>query len=106
MKYIILAVLALMSSHQKHVDPNVRIVEQRVVHPVDCENNPLQPVCTSVMTIFENLRYKPVEAVVSCGSSMDESYITLPPRTRLTVTIEITIYVEDPSCTMKSWQEK
>lgn len=109
MKYFVIPALALsLAVGVPAKAKDVRIVEQRIVHPADCDDQDdlLMPVCTSVMTVFENLRYKPVEATVNCGNDLDEEMIVLPPRTRLTVTIAMTIYVPNPGCTLKSVKEK
>lgn len=109
MKYLVIPALAFaLAVGVPSKSKDVRIVEQRVVHPLNCteHDDPLMPVCTSVMTVFENLRYHTVEATVSCGSDLDEQLVVLPPRTRMTVTIDMTIYVPDPSCKLKGYKDK
>lgn len=98
-----LVVFALAGISKHKVAP--RIVEQSVVHPTNClDNDPLMPVCTMLHVVMENPLLKPVNATIQCGA--DEAEIVLSPRTRLTVDVEMTLFVTDPSCDIIKWKVK
>ena len=89
----------------KSVKPNgPYIVEQSVVHPTNCQDqDPLMPVCTMVHVVMENPLFVPVVASIRCGE--DEADVNLSPRTRLTVDVEMTLYVSDVNCEILKWRK-
>jgi len=87
----------------KHKEPPVVIVEQSAMHPTNCtDNDPLMPVCTFARIVVENRSSKPVIATVQCGA--DEGQVKLPPRIRLTVDFEITVFVSQMNCEITKWE--
>src|ERR1700761_1937855 len=106
MKFLIATLLVLAAVAAPRKKSEVSILSQTVSHPSDCVEDPLRSVCTTIDLVIENRSFKTVEATIGCGSDMDESVITLSPRTRMSASIDITLQIEDPKCTLKTWAVK
>jgi hypothetical protein len=100
-----LAVLAILTalSLPKQKTGSIVIVSQSTVHPSARDDfDPLMPQATLSHLVVENRSYKPVIATLVCGG--DEADVKLSARIRLIIDIELSIYVEEAVCRIKSYR--
>lgn len=102
MKYVVLSLFFSLCAFGavKHKS-SLKIVEQSVIHPTNCPDDPLATPCTIVRIVVENRAFEPQTAVINCGDENDEAQIVIPARTRLTIDEELDLYAIDPSCHLK-----
>jgi hypothetical protein len=74
-----------------------RIVHAERYKLAECTEDPLSP-CEGERIVVENPTRHPAELTLNCGSDFDEEGVRLPPYTRLTVEVELTIPVNFPAC--------
>ncbi len=96
--------LAATSVRKNQLQP--RIVSQERFRPSQCfEDDPLGP-CSGVRLLLENPIYSAAELRISCGDENDEQLVQIPPRSRLTVEVLMTLPVGgDSPCSMLGWKK-